>query len=275
MDTQWGGVADIEVFNESFHFTIEVTKTKKSQQDREFNPIKEHLKNIKSQNPKKICHCIYVSPETPKRMSNSILEYNKQNNEKILPIDFDTFEVWITKLKESDKSLYDINQLIKVLSEYDLFIDDLRTKKALYNEFFKNDSNLEEKLKNEEQERDQKSLEELIKDLANVESYMRQNGIAVSQNAIDSLIFIVFMKLFEEKQKTNRLSNKNNYISYIKLLPSKVRDNKRAIHELFNTIKTDSEFEHTGMFTENDSLPDTITDDFIIDYIINLKNIAL
>ena len=43
-----GGMADIELYSDKYHFTIEVTKTTKSQQDREFNPIKEHLQDIKS-----------------------------------------------------------------------------------------------------------------------------------------------------------------------------------------------------------------------------------
>lgn len=263
-----GGMADIEVFNEKYHFTVEVTKSTKSQQDREFNPIKEHLQDIKDKYPTKKAFCIYVSPSTPKRMSNSIKEYNQQNDEKIIPIDFETFQTWITKLIEADSSLYGIEHLIETLSKYDGFIDDLRTKKLLFKSYFANDEEIKEQLKKEEVEKDQKSLEELIKDLSNVENYMRQNGIAVSQNAIDSLIFIVFIKLFEEKQKTDRLSNKESFIAYTKNLGSRDRKEKRAIHKLFEIIKEDEEFENTGMFTENDSLPDTITDDFILEYII-------
>lgn len=263
-----GGMADIEVFNEEYHFTVEVTKSTKSQQDREFNPIKEHLQDIKSKYPKKQSFCIYISPSTPIRMSNSIKEYNQQNNEKIIPIDFHTFQIWITKLIEADSSLYNIKSLMETLNQYDGFIDDLRTKKLLFKNYFVNDEEIKEQLKKEEIEKDQKSLEELIKDLSNVEDYMRQNGIAVSQSAIDSLIFIVFIKLFEEKQKTDRLSNKESFIAYTKNIGSRDRKEKRAIHKLFEIIKEDEEFENTGMFTENDSLPDTITDDFILDYII-------
>jgi len=188
---QVGGVADLELFNDKYHFTIEVTKTTKSSQDREFNPIKEHLQDIKLKYPQKSCFCIYISPSTPKRMSNSIKEYNQQNNETIMPIDFETFETWIIKLIEADADLYSIELLIQALKEYENFIDDLRTKKILFKHYFFHDEEIKEELKKEEIEKDQKSLEELIKDLSNVENYMRQNGIAVSQSAIDSLIFIV------------------------------------------------------------------------------------
>ena len=139
-----GGLADIELYNDKYHITIEVTKTTKSQQDREFNPIKEHLQNIKKEFPNKQCFCIYISPSTPQRMTNSIRDYNKQNNEKILPIDFSTFELWITKLIESDNSLYPIDLLTRTLTEYDNFIDDLRTKKILFKNYFPTDTEIKE-----------------------------------------------------------------------------------------------------------------------------------
>jgi len=149
-----GGVADLELFNDKYHFTIEVTKTTKSQQDREFNPIKEHLQDIKLKYPKKSCFCIYISPSTPKRMSNSIKEYNQQNNEKIMPIDFETFETWIIKLIESDANLYSIDLLIQTLNEYENFIDDLRTKKILFGHYFSHNEEIKEELKKEEIEKD-------------------------------------------------------------------------------------------------------------------------
>ena len=87
-------------------------------------------------------------------MSNSIKEYNQQNNEKIMPIDFETFETWIIKLIESDANLYSIDLLIQTLNEYENFIDDLRTKKILFGHYFSHDEEIKEELKKEEIEKD-------------------------------------------------------------------------------------------------------------------------
>ena len=71
------GLPDIEIWNDKYHINVEVTKSKGAQQDRELNSISDHLNQIKNQFPNKKCYCIFVSPETPKRMLDGIKAYNR------------------------------------------------------------------------------------------------------------------------------------------------------------------------------------------------------
>jgi len=274
-----GGVPDIEVWDSNTTITFEVTKRKGAQQDSELNSIRDHLQRTKANNPNKQCFCVFVSPETAYRMIEGIRDYNRQRASegkadlKILPLCFDTLELYLNRLIESDAALYPVSDFLKVFEHFNDFVDDLRIKKLILQEVFPHDTELSQSLEQEEIERDQRTLERLIKDLAKMEDYMRQNGIAVGHAAIDTLIYLVFLKLYEEKRerqgKINRLRSPEAFEEYRQnSVDEPTRKAKRAIHKLFSDIKREGEFLSSGMFTEGDNLPDSVTDDFIVDYVI-------
>lgn len=153
------------------------------------------------------------------------------------------------------------------------FIDDLRVRKLLLQNVFPADAELFEVVEREEIERDRRTLETLIKDLARMENHMRENGIAVAHAAIDTLIYLVFLKLYEEKRErdgfTNRLRSPEAFGIYRQdSVDAQTRHRKRAIHKLFEDIKQEGEFLTSQMFTEGDNLVDSVNDDFILDYVI-------
>jgi len=273
------GLPDIELWNDRYHITFEITKTKGAQQDRELNSIRDHLNKIKNQSPPKECYCVFVSPETSQRMLDGIKDHNRQRDAegkrdlKILPLSFSTLELYLTQLIESEASLYPIENLIDVFKEYNEFIDDLRIKKLLVESVFPSRQDISEEIEKEEIERDQKTLENLIRDLSKIENYMRESGIATGHSAIDTLISLVFMKLYEEKREVNgeknRLSSVESFDEYLRnSVSTTLRNRKRGIHQLFKTIKEEGEFIRSGMFTPDDKLPETVTDDFIKNHII-------
>jgi len=275
-----GGMPDIILSKDNFVITVEPTKTKSSAQDREFQSIRDHLNVTKSENSRKLCFCIFVSPITSNRTLESIRDHNQRrvdenkSDMRILPMAFDTLELWTTHLRESESDLYPIEDLLKLFEFHNDFIDDLRVRKLLSQLVFPNDIELTTSIKQEEIEHDEKILESLIKDLARVEDYMRQNGIATSQNAIDNLIYLVFLKLYEEKRErdqsgSNRLRSAATFENYRQdAVDEQTRFEKRAIHHLFDSVKNGQEFMYSQMFTQNDYLVDSLTDDFIFDKII-------
>lgn len=127
-------------------------------------------------------------------------------------------------------------------------------------------------IEKEEIERDQRMLESLITDLDKLENYLREQGIATGEKAIDTLIYLVFVKLYEEKRVKegtgkNRLK-KDNFLEYKNNLPRQIRQRNQAIHELFKTIKDEAEFIASGMFSPMDNFTDDLKDDFIINKLI-------
>ena len=264
-----GGFPDIEMWDENYHFTIEVTQTTKSSADREYPSITDHLKNIKNKTNKK-CFCIYVSPETSIRMIDNIYLFNNSNeNElKILPLNFENMNLILDKFSENVVDVFPTSDFINVFNRYLDFSDDQRIKKILFEEIFSTDKKLGEQITKEEEEKDQETLELLIKDLKNLERYLREQGIATTNKAIDTLIYLVFIKLYEEKREKRGEKNRfklENFEEYKKNLKRSERESNKAIHILFNTIKEEAEFDKTKMFQDNDNFEDTLYDNFITD----------
>lgn len=269
-------VPDIILSNEALRITVECTKSKGAAQDREFNSIRDHLQQVKNEDPSKGCFCIFTSPETSQRMLDSIREHNFVRKDvhdlKILPLCFDSLELILKKISEAVSDLYPINNFIAIFKKNTEFVDDQRIKKLIYRELFSIDVQLGEEIEKEEIERDQKMLEYLVKDLDRLENYLREHGIATGEKAIDTLIYFVFVKLYEEKRVKqgvgkNRLK-KDNFLEYKNDLSRDIRDRNEAIHELFKTIKTEAEFESSGMFSQSDNFTEDLNDDFVVNKVI-------
>ncbi len=273
-----GGRPDIIAESEELVLLFEVTKRKKSQQDDEFQRIRDHLVKTKERSGGRHCFCVFSSPETAMRTIDSIRDFNLQRDAegaedmKILPLVFETLELWCEKLTASEKDLYPIPNLLKVFQRYDEYADDLRVRKLLIEEVFPHDELLSEQLEEEEKEHDRFTLESLIDDLDNMANYMRENGIATAQATVDTVIYLVFLKLFEEKREANkqwnRLRSVEDFKKYQGSIDEKTRLARRAIHKLFQTVRDQQEFIESEMFTSSDVLPSSLTDDFIEEYFI-------
>jgi len=270
------GVADVVTTHRRRLLIFEATKSKGAQQDRELNSIRDHLNAQKADNPRKDCYCVFVSPQTSKRMLDGIMDHNSQRAQegkrdlRILPLSFEALELWTKRLRESERDLYPMAAFLKLFERHTEYVDDLRIRKLLLQEVFPNDAALTEAVRREETEGDQSTLEKLVGDLAQMEDHMRQHGVAVGQAAIDNLIYLVFMKLYEEKRgrdgRKNRLRSPEAFEAYVAELGQKTRNSKRGIHKLFENIAEEGEFQ--GMFTRGDSLAATVKDDFVRNYVL-------
>jgi len=275
------GLPDIVVSNDEYVLTFEATKAEGAAQDREFNSIRDHLNKVKSENSDKHCFCVYVSPKTPGRMIDSISDNNKQRVSEglkdmlIMPLSFESLELWTSKLSESEHDLYPIIDFLRMFDCHNEFIDDVRVKKLLIKLVFPNEPSLSDRVKSEERENDSITLSILFKDLSILENLMREKFITTGRNTIDSLIYLVFLKLYEEKRSQSNVSYKDRLRSidvYQDFIANSVdpetRDSKKGIHKLFNDMKDDKEFKRINMFTQNDVLVGSIDDIFIINSVI-------
>lgn len=258
------------MFNDEFHFNIEVTQTTKSSADREYPAIVEHLENTKTQSNKN-CFCIYVSPETSIRMINEIKRFNSdhENDLKILPLNFDNINLLLDKFTDNVVDVYPTNDFINIFyNRYLDFADDQRIKKILFEELFFSDDSLKKQIDEEEKEKDLKTLELLINDLKSIEDSLRNRGIATGSNAIDNLIYFVFMKLFEEKREKRGEKNRLTLDNFKEYKSFHSSDNNKMIHELFKSIKNETISGGTYIFHEEDNFSDDFDDDFVINKVI-------
>lgn len=147
-----GGKPDIVVFDQNYVLIFEVTKSKSSAQDREFQSIRSHLMGIKAKNVEKECFCVFVSPKTSGRTFDSIHDHNHQrasegkSDMKILPLAFNAFELWVTRLMENPEYKYPVTDFINLFGQYNKFTDDLHIINLFAEYVFPNDEELHEKI---------------------------------------------------------------------------------------------------------------------------------
>lgn len=267
------GVPDIEIWDDRYHINLEVTQTKKASSDREYLAIKDHLENTKKAYPRKQCFVWYVSPETHYRMINAIREHNIAHRHEtdliIMPLCFSNFELFIDKLMYATRDEYQKDQIIGLFSQYLYFVDDERVLKTLHEELFYSDIKLKREIETKEGSKHQETVEELISGLTKLEQDLRDYRIALASDAIRNVIFLVFIKLYEEKREYNGDENrftKGSFLRFQEFVSQKKK--KKAIHALFDTIKEDPELKEAKLFTDSDRLSEKMNDDFILKYFI-------
>jgi predicted RNA methylase len=266
------GVTDIEVFNDKTQINIEITKSVKSSQDREWQSIKDHFEESIKKNSNKNCFLIFISPETYYRTINSIKDWNfshkKSKDKKIMPICFSTFELLINKLIESTKEKYSLKELLNLFDNFVKFIDDECILREFYENLFNTDSKLKNEIEKREEERHQKVVKELISGFKQLEQKLRDEGIATGERAIKNVIYLVFIKLYEEKNEKEESQRNRFTLSTFRDYQDNVRDKKKAIDKLFDNIKNDPELKACKLFSNEDLLAGRLEDNFVITHFI-------
>ncbi len=268
-----GGLPDIDLWNEQIHINVEVTQTTKSSSDREMLSISDHLNKRKKEFSKKKCFTVYVSPSTHYRMINAIHDYNtarKTLDQKIIPICFPTFELIIQKLSTSHRDIYPIDQILTVFDRYYEFVDDDKILSIFFEQLFPNDFTLKKDIDDKEILQHAKLEQDLFGELEKIEDRLREFGIATGSEAIKNLIYLVFIKLFEEKKESRR-EGKNYFtvktFNEFQQAHGQTKK-KKAIHKLFEIIRNEEEFQKSELFTKSDHLAEGLDDDFVIKNVI-------
>ncbi len=250
-----------------------MTQTTKSSADREFIPVRDHLEKAKKHHSTKKCFALYCSPETHHRMINAIRDYNilhKDDNDlKIAPLSFSTLQLLIDKLITSPSELYPKKELLSVFDDYKLFVDDARVLESVHARLFAHDEDLKRQIEIEEENRHQRTVEQLIRDLLKLEDHLREEKGITHINAIRDIIFLVFIKLYEEKRefedKENRFKD-DTFRKYQEFVSQE--KGKRAIHSLFDSIKEDPDLKRALVFSKNDNFSEKLDDDFVQKFFI-------
>lgn len=266
------GKPDIEFWNYDMHVNVEVTKTTKSSSQGEMLSISDHLNKKKKEFMKKSCFVLYVSPETHYRMISGIKDYNlahKNKDQKIIPICFSTFELMLKKLSNIHKDIISGDDLQRIFIRFEEFGDDEQILSIIQEELFPEDLELKKDIADREIIKHTQLEQELFSELEKIENKLRESGIAVGAEAIKNLIYLVFMKLYQEKKSKNGKNyfTEKNFYEFQQAHGQS--EKKRAIHKLFEIMREDDkEFEKSGLFTKSDHLAETLDDDFVLENII-------
>ena len=268
-----GGLSDIDVWNDDYYINVEVTKLTKTAADTEWPKIEEHLRNNKDLFGKKT-FVIYISPESPRRIIYLAKQYNKANSRKqdmkILPLSFSNFELIVNALISSHKDLHPVEELIGLFDLHERFEGDIEVLKVIQDQIFPSDDQLRETISKQEEEKHQETVQYLVEGLETLAQDLRKKRIATSTNAIRNVIYLVFMKLFEEKQEhdlgeENRFT-KEGFLNFQRT--NHQERTKKAVQLLFKQITQNKALEEAQMFDAMDKLANRLNDDFVLKYFI-------
>ena len=264
---------DITVENGTVRINVEVTTSVKAASDREYPAIKDHLENAKQAQPSKRCFVIFASPSTHYRMINSMRDYNILHKDdpdmKMLPLSFSNLQLVIDKLISTPAEVYPRRKLLELFDDYKLFVDDARVLEVLHDRLFSDDQSLAREIELQEQETHQRTVHELIRDLLKLEDNFREEKGIVHLPAIKDIIFLVFIKLYEEKREFEDKENRFKPETFIRYQQYVGQDaGKKAVHLLLANIKEDTDLKAASVFTDSDSLSDKIDDDFVLEFFV-------
>lgn len=266
------GKSDIEIWNSSVHINVEITKCVKSSQDHEWQSIKDHFEETKRSHSTIDCFLWFVSPETYYRTINSMKDWNFAHkddlDQKFMPMCFSTLELFCRKLTESPKETYIQNQILGLFDDFVQFIDDENVLRHLYEKLFNDDSNLRGEVEKKEELRHGRVVEELIAGFKQLEQKLRNERVALTGDAIKNVIYLVFIKLYEEKKEKEE-HEKNRFTSTsFPEYQRNVRDTRTAIVKLFDNIKNDPDLRNCRLLTDDDRLSNRLRDEFVIENFI-------
>jgi len=267
-----GNKADIEMFDDNIHINVEVTKRTKSSQDGEYQSIKDHLLVTKRENVRKKCFMWFISPATYYRTFNSIRDSNSINHHKddmkIIPICFSTFEIFINKLTDTTKDFYKTQDIVDLFTYFREFVDDESVLRYFVEKLFADDEKLVSEIQEAEENRHEKVVKELVTGFKQLENKLREHRVALTTQAIMNVIYLVFIKLYEEKRQSEGRGKNRFTLEAFNEYQENIDDRKRAVHSLFDSIKKDKEINESKLFTDYDVLSERLTDSFVIDHFI-------
>lgn len=245
------GKPDIEVFNNNYHINVEVTKTTKSQADREFNSIKAHLQDSSREHRRKRCHCIYISPETFKRNMDSFSMFNRENGEIIFPMNFETFNTFVKYLIENDDRFFRANDVDNLFSlelrssttDYDVL--DFVNSTIIKNPEIERELVEKRKIRQKEKNRE---IEAIMRKIHNM---LRRKYAQNPDEAVKEVSKIIFIKMYEEDKELKDPSYENR-ATIKKLEQFKRNGESDPLNYLFGKIKSEMKGEPESLIFDED-----------------------
>jgi type I restriction-modification system DNA methylase subunit len=275
-----GGKPDIELRDHPNKrlVLVEVTKRRSSSADGEFLAITDHLQRAIDAGGYDDYCVLYVSPSTSARMSMNLRDLWNRTRERdglpghIIAIDFDSTQMMLDKLAESDSTLYPSERLGVFFDRWAEAVDDARARLLIQRTLFPEDLGLAAELEEEVSDADAEREKRLKKQLESVENKLRSYGVTGNQANV-VLIYLTFLRLYEERrQRSTGQPNRftaAGFTLFKENAPASIRTRygNRMFEALLHEVAEDEALKSSGLLRDAsgkaDSLNARITDAFV------------
>jgi type I restriction-modification system DNA methylase subunit len=213
-----GGRADIEVRarDKSLFMLVELTKRKGASADGEFVSTTDHLQKAIDAGGYEHYGLLFAAPFVGARLRKNFLEYNRNRLDspgRAYMLDFAGLEMIIDALSARDADVYPGSRWAQLFAD-DTWVrtgDDAQARQVAVETLLEERVDLLATLAEEARVENARMEQQLKQNIMKLEDKLRDRGIT-GDTANKTLIYLTFMRLFEEKQlqegkaKVNRMS---------------------------------------------------------------------
>lgn len=272
------GRPDVVVDAGTFVIVIELAKRSGADAASEYLSIRAHRDCIEQETGKPT-HLLFSCVKTPERIITAIRDENARREElrregRVLFLCLEHLHLVLTRLGETPTDLYPNDRWNAWFHGWESIGEDEVALETLQRTVLFEDRQFEKEVQPLLLSRTQAGQERLRKDVRRLEDTLRLSNVT-GYEAMRTLIFLMFVKLYEEKRaaehKPNRFTAKG-FVEYRNSLPTKAKHTHdgRTLHYLIeNEIAVDPEIEATGILC-GATLPDRITDKLLEDRVLKV-----
>lgn len=280
-----GGKGDIEIRDRlnSRLILVEVTKRKASSADGEFIAVKDHLERAIKAGGFNDYGVLYISPATSPRLSSTFRDLLNRSRERkkkqgrVIPLDFATAELMVTKLARTPSDLYPAARLGQLLDGWSDAVDDALTRLLVQRTIFPEDHSLARELMQEADEFKAEREQRLKTQLERIENDLRDRGVT-GENANRVMVYLAFIRLYEEqrqqlREQPNRFTVAG-FNEWSEKAPAAVKNRYagRMVEALLHEIAEDPDLRAAGLLRdvqgEPDRLHDGVRDTFVVEKLL-------
>lgn len=207
-----GGRPDIVVSasDGSLDLVVEVTKSTGAAAEREFVSTTDHLENWAQANDAEDTHMVFAAPKIGARLRKMFLEFNRNQRmnghaTRVFVIDFGGLQTLLETMAARDPALFPIARWLSIFADeaWEAAADDASARQVAIDIILEEEEDLRAEVSRETQEQIAQIEQDLKKRILKLEDGLRDRGIT-GDNANKTLIYLTFLRLFEEKRVRER-----------------------------------------------------------------------
>jgi type I restriction-modification system DNA methylase subunit len=284
------GKADIELrwADKSLLLLVEVTKRRGAAAEGEFVSTTDHLDAAIAAGGYERYGLLFSAPMIGARLRKNFLEFNRVRDRDTRPgrafmLDFAGLQAILDELVSRDPALYPSSRWSRLLdSEYWAeATDDAQARQVAVAAILEEATGLREELADETRREHARIEQDLKKKIMTLEDKLRDRGIT-GDNANRTLIYLTFMRLYEEKQIDERIVDKNRMTSagfraWVASQNAQVQANhqNRFVNYLLTVIREEQpDLKAAGLLVNYDGtdvqLHQNVTDDLVEDLVFSV-----
>lgn len=207
-----GGRPDIVVSanDHSFDLVVELTKSTGAAAEREFVSTTDHLNRWATASKAAQTHMVFSAPKIGPRLRKQFLQFNRDqrtNGEptRVFVVDFGGLQTLLETMAARDPKLFPLDRWVRLFHDeaWEAAADDASARQVAIDLILAEETELRQEVERETQQEIAQIEQDLKKAIAKLEDALRDRGIT-GDNANKTLIYLTFMRLYEEKRLRDR-----------------------------------------------------------------------